>query len=296
MSLIEITPKTFPRLQAHLERQQSPDPYAVSPAYYRFTGRRGLFVLESGASALIVCRHPNLAGIWLAFPPFGPEGPSLLRIANTTLPNLQLARFPHAPGFGFDAVPETILDWRFPVHTLDPARVAQLDGPHFRGVRAKVKRAQRQGVTARTLKTGDLPQILTMAGRWSDRQHQSLSRDQLIGSHKDIFAIYADPGANLDGIALECSGQLVGYRIWERPRGLDAMASSLGAMTRTKIPGVSEYAMHAMAERVVAQGGRALCIGGSETASLDAFKRKFCPIWSTALSSFKAGCEEKLAA
>ncbi|MEL6243952.1 MAG: hypothetical protein AAFQ85_01215, partial [Pseudomonadota bacterium] len=222
MDLKPIAAKVFPRFQDLLERQQSADPYAVSPAYYRFTGRRGLFVLESGASALIVCRHPNKSDGWLAFPPFGPEGPSLLRFAAKDIPNLELARFQGSPGFGFDAVPETILDWRFPVHTLDPARVAQLDGPDFRGVRAKVKRAQRQGVIARTLDAGDLPQILTMAGRWSDRQHQSLSRDQLIGSHKDIFAIFADPMVNLDGIALECSGQLVGYRIWERPRGPDA--------------------------------------------------------------------------
>lgn len=298
MKLVPITLDDTVYLQNLLAPFASDDPYAVSPAYLLYTGRHGLWVMQSGESLLFIARHPNIEGEYLAFPPLGAEGLSLLRFAGREFPALKLARFPSTPFgvLGFGQIEETILDWKHPIHTLCPNRVTDLKGPTFRTVRSKINHARRQGCRARPLRIKDEQHALALALPWSDRQAQALSRAKLIEPHSAAFKLLADPNLDLDGLAFECGDRFVGYRIWERPRGPHRAASSIAALTCRNHRGLSEFAMHTMAKHVAQQDGQELCVGGSETAGLDAFKRKFNPIRSVSLSSLVSQAAWRVAA
>jgi hypothetical protein len=123
------------------------DDYVWSPAYFRMTGRQGLFAFQEGEALLMCCRHPNRDNVTLVFPEFSTDETfSLTRRVITTLLNderaeVQFARFTTAQadalvgavdsdvhGYSVCHVQEDALDWRFPCHTLDTMRVVSRQG------------------------------------------------------------------------------------------------------------------------------------------------------------------------
>src|SRR5262249_5315730 len=83
--------------------------------------------------------------------------------------------------------------------------------------------------------------------------------------------------SDIDGIFLQRENVYVAFSFWEKPRNCDT-APCFAAMTSSYEPGLSEYLYRCIAERLADQGYDRMCIGGSETASLDQFKRKFAPV------------------
>ena len=76
-------------------------------------------------------------------------------------------------------------------------------------------------------------------------------------------------------------GAPLGFWLWEEVGGT-AMSLVRAYLRR---PGNAEYGILAMAEQLSASNIPEMCLGGSETADLDAFKRKMQPIRSIALST-----------
>jgi hypothetical protein len=76
--LSPVDDEDLPALQALLDEHVCADPYQLSAAYFGLTGRKGLWLAAEGATAILLCRHPNLPHAMLAFPPLGPDGGSVI--------------------------------------------------------------------------------------------------------------------------------------------------------------------------------------------------------------------------
>lgn len=278
-------------LDALLADASASDPHGASTAYHMLTGRNGLWALRQGASLLLLARHPNQADQLLAFPPLGPDGRDLLRLAALTIPTLRVCRVPHEALFSVRRslgptaaiVPEGVLDWLFPVHILGARRVAALEGPCLRAVRAKVRRASKRQIRWRRLVAEDIAAVLTLVRRWAHTQDQSLAPAAFEGPYRALFSMVNDPRLRVRGLAFEHNGRLVGFTSWEEPRRGCATACGLGSLARRSITGLAEFQIHITASHLADQGVSEYSLGGSETPGLDAFKRKFDPVRSVRL-------------
>lgn len=272
-------------LDAVLATVRSPDDYASSIGYFAITGRKGLWLLEKGAARMVVCRHPNIDEAWLAFPAFGHGARELEDELLRERPEIRLGRVVAQAHEGRRVVSEEVLDWRYPVHTISTRNATSLEGGPWRKTRSRVRGVERRGVSISILSVGDGFEALALADRWVDTQDQGLSLADYHAPYERAFELLQRPELRLSGIAVRQDSALIGFHVWERPRLGRSVACSLCLNASRDIPGLSEYIMHASAKRLLHFGFEELCLGGSETASLDAYKRKFYPVRSVTLSS-----------
>jgi len=286
-------------LLADLFRQYEwTDPYCGSAAYFGLTGRHGLWLAIHGDAFMPLCRHPNEPDRLLLFPPTGNDGQALLRHVVWHLPPMakapHLARFPvgkssHAlaafepHGAGQAGAREKKLDWRYPVHVLSTEAVARHRGHAFKDFRHNINRAAAHGITSETLHPrrhrGAIERI---ACDWS-RGQNGLSPEAAAEPYLRLLDLFAHLPTN--GRLHRIDGKPVGFAIWEETDPTLGIANSFADLTDGQTRGLSEYVLNDMAETLAVSGYRTVCIGGSETASLDAFKRKMQPIRSVALST-----------
>jgi hypothetical protein len=91
--------------------------------------------------------------------------------------------------------------------------------------------------------------------------------------------------SDIDGIFLKRENAYIAFSFWEKLRNWHTVPC-FAAMTSSYEPGLSEYLYSCIAERVEDRY-RYMCIGGSETASLDQFKRKFAPVKTHSLRTIR---------
>ncbi len=140
-------------LQKILNHSNSADPYQASAGYFAMTGRDGLWLVKEGDVAVIICRHPNVDDTFLVFPPIGSNGAGLLAktisaIAKTGV-KVSLARADEKtanhmiaghPAIELMHMPESVLDWAYPVHVLDTAKVTAHKGNEYQQFRTKLNK------------------------------------------------------------------------------------------------------------------------------------------------------------
>jgi hypothetical protein len=85
-----------------------------------------------------------------------------------------------------------------------------------------------------------------------------------------------DTSLAMDGLVLKREGTYIAFSFWERPANGKTVAC-LAALPVSHEKGLSEYLYYVIAGCLKTEGYEYMCIGGSETASLDQFKKKLDP-------------------
>lgn len=286
----------FAVLERLCARARRDDPFARAAGYFAMTGRKGLWIYGDGETAMIVCRHPNRSDRVLLFWPVGRDPGRLIATAmhDRRLPagQRQLARVVDsnrgvAATFGVAGGidQEDVLDWTYPVHEISTRAVVERKGGAFNNLRGHLNRATRAGLVARDLDlVADRELVERVVEQWAEaKERPGYSYDDLVGPTVACLDL-AEAGIRVDGVVVLAGDTPVGFWIWQAIG--ESMAVSLVRVSIGR-DGAAELAAAAAAERLVARGVEGLCLGGSETASLDAFKRKLGPVRSIELGSVR---------
>ncbi|MFN3171228.1 MAG: phosphatidylglycerol lysyltransferase domain-containing protein [Hyphomicrobiales bacterium] len=295
--LIKLELGDLPYLQRLLNHVRRTDPFSSSAAYFGMTGRKGLWLYKNDHSLMVVANHPNKNKTVLLFPPIGKAPSHLLKTAlenarDLPLGKLQLARLGAddrnlltALGKSVDQTQkEAVLDWAYPVHVVSPKTIIACEGKAFVSFRGHINRAVRHGYQTTDIAVDrDRDAILSVVEKWAtDRKGSTFTQDDLTGPTRSILTMMERGALNIEGtLSKDIDGQPIGFWLWQK---LGGQAVSL-VRAYLKQPGNAELGILAMAQTLQSQGITEMCLGGSETAELDAFKRKMCPIRSIALET-----------
>lgn len=275
------------------------DSYSQSAAYYAMTGRKGLWCYATRETFMLVARHPNRNTHLLLFPPFGKDPVGLLQTAidDRRLGDnkIQLARLTNQDRLllkwgkasrCLEPEPETLLDWKFPVHTLSTQSVAEHRGKLFRDFRKGVLRSRRNGLTARPIDNpNDHQAIIALSTKWAEFNPQAgYSQSDLTAPTRALVELIEQTALPINGIIADKSGEPAGFILWEETDPKNRIANSLGNIAIAG-NGTSEFLYLAMCEYLGHRGFERVSIGGSESAGLDRFKRKMNPVASEHLTS-----------
>jgi hypothetical protein len=185
------------------------------------------------------------------------------------------------PASTLRVVQEEVLDWRYPIRTVDTRVVGEMKGSAFVKIRNKYRRASVCGVVGHRITDVDrLPEALRVAlGRWESarvRRHDELVLAS--GYYDELFSLMRTDPSCVSGLLFLAGTEPVGLSIWDEPirNGSNLIAN----VCDTTIPGLSDFQVVTSCRQLIASGVGRLNLGGSEIAGLDAFKEKYCPIES----------------
>jgi len=290
--LSPVTDDDLKALQKRLMASGSGDPYARSAAYFAMTGRDGLWKVEEDGALVLLCRHPNVENEILVFPPVGDAGGVLLsqtlEAVAATGKIVRLARFENPPMHGglngskirMSRIPEIVLDWAYPVHVLDTTAVANHRGRGFENLRQHLNRLDMMRISVRDIvMESDRESVLAAAQAWAG---DDVSKVSTYERQLELFGTLP-----LAGRVIFCGGKPAGFSIWEETDARQGMANAYAHLAVHEIDGLSRFVIVDMCRTLAMRGFQQVCIGGSETEGLDRFKRKFCPVESVSLSSWR---------
>jgi hypothetical protein len=288
-------------LRQILSASATKDAYCRSPLYFSFTGRGNVWTVKCNNGYLILLPHPNITNTLLVFFPFVSSALELTeqieRLRNfssflTKYKEVLLARIPETIAVGIDCakakaqhVDERKLDWVYPCYDLSVERLLNPQGPDLSIYRNKIGKFRKHGIEVITAK--NLPPhklriavrqinkswIKLKSGAWLPDQR--ITTRELIGPYRALARLSEDVTSDIDGIFLKRENDYIAFSFWEKPRNWDTVPC-FASLTSSYEPGLSEYLYRCTAE-CVKDRYRYISIGGSETASLDRFKRKFAP-------------------
>ncbi|WP_350335237.1 phosphatidylglycerol lysyltransferase domain-containing protein [Coralliovum pocilloporae] len=286
-------------LQRALLRTTRADAYSQSASYLAMTGRNGLWLYSTDDTFMVVASHPNKNDHLLLFPPMGREPAQLfsqaLHDTRISSGQVQLARISEqdqlllawvqASGH-MTVAPEGMLDWLFPVHTLSTKAVSEHKGRQFRNFRHGINLARDANLTASLIDLKcDKAAIQNLTNQWAAESiRRRYSLDDLVAPTNAILSLMENTELPLHGLMVQKNGVPVGFMTWEETDPVNRTATSqCGLAVEGK--GVIEFIYLSMCEILNRRGFSHLCIGGSETAGLDQFKRKMNPVKSVPLQS-----------
>ena len=295
-----VSDAQLPLLAELLRHYDWTDPYCGSAAYYGLTGRHGLWLAMKDDAFMPICRHPNQPEKLLLFPPTGEAWRSLMHHVLRHLPpmpeGIQFARFPpelirpaeslggvSGPGWQPQSALEDALDWRFPVHVLDTVAVAAHEGQRFRDFRHNLHRARTHTITSEPLiPAHHRKDVASIAAAWAKNKGDCPQTDTA-ESYRRMLDLFVH--LPMRGRLYRVDGAPAAFSIWEETDKARGIANTFADLTTGNIRGLSEFVMHDMARRLADRGFSRVCIGGSETPGLDAYKRKLNPVESVAVRS-----------
>lgn len=275
------------------------DTYLNSPLYYVLTGRKGVWVHEGFGAVMVVCAHPHVADRLLVFPEIGNAGgrlaASVLGDMDVPAGGVQLARFNDADlktlrdalgqqNFSrvdsIDPMAEPVLDWAYPVHILDTGRVAMLDGPDFTKIRNKIRKVEGD-IT--TIPLDDPTAMRAMRAAHKYWEGSMVFRN--LGQEDDLSEFYLtlfnlikqNPGLFRGHVYMQ-KNRPVGFTVLDQP--FNATSNLLASLGDASITGLADYQIVTTCRSLAGDGVRFMNFGGSESQSLDLFKRKFMPVQS----------------
>jgi hypothetical protein len=185
---------------------------------------------------------------------------------------------------------EDKLDWTYPSYDVLLSRSADPKGHELAVYRNKLNKYKDRGVTA--VPFAEVPEeerfwaVCYIAERWAKNKLEGkwngsnllFSEDKLLEPYEYLADLIRNPVVFIDGIFLKRGAEYIAFRLWENSGDYEHAVSSFAALLATCEPGCSEYLHYEAARRLLACGYQEMCIGGSESAGLDSFKQKFCPI------------------
>jgi hypothetical protein len=310
----------FSDLRDILSKSSARDAYCKSALYFAFTGRGKVWIVDRDPDYLILVRHPNVDEkdeILLVFFPFITSAAHLVeqvRILCNFRPFLNefqkvhLARIPasvvpaameHARSHcRLEITEETKLDWAYPSYDVCLKGLVKPEGGKLRTYRKKVRKFCDRGIEV--LGPKDLTQrqlqnaVIQVNNSWirtksngdTSPQSRRLLRE-LIDPYRALAQLNSNFTLEIDGLILRRGGSHVAFSLWERPRNVEDVVPCIAALPHSHEKGLSEYLYYCIAHRLTSEGYERMCIGGSETASLDHFKQKLDPIDVHALKTIR---------
>ncbi len=281
------------------------DSYLNAPLYYILTGRKGVWVHEGYGAVMVVCRHPHIKDRLLVFPEIGhaegklvasvlsgleppPGGVQLARFTTDDLESLKEALSQQNSKNRVDHITiseETILDWRYPVHLLDTARVAAMEGKGFTKIRNKCRKVEG------AIEVLDLQDPLALRAMRAAHKYWEGSmflRDQdeveeSDGYYTTLFAMIEEWPDLFNGLVFMQGKRPVGFTVYDTP--FMKQTNLLANLSDATVAGLADYQIVETCRAMEAKGIISMNFGGSETESLDLFKRKFMPSKSLTLLS-----------
>jgi hypothetical protein len=296
-SMMEITKSALPFFQKALRLADKSDPFARSAGYYAMTGRKGLWLYRDDNTAMVMAIHPNKEDTLLFFPPFGKEPYNLIQkaLVDPKRPSggIQMARIGQSDmhlamqlqALGMEPPhTEDILDWVYPVHVVSVDRLLTHQGGKFNNFRAHLNKAFKAGYNAaRIVPQAHSSAILDIADRWAkDGKKDGYSYNDLTGPTQNLLSLMQDGILSLSGVIVFDDNKPIGFWIWDEGDAASETAMSLARISLGD-RGAAEFAALKMGELLKERGFNTICLGGSETESLDRFKRKMGPVSSIEL-------------
>jgi hypothetical protein len=172
-----------------------------------------------------------------------------------------------------------VLDWAFPVHVVDPARIAAARGRAFQQLRTELNRLRTDLVEAVDLDpVRDRPALEAILAHWSaGESHLAEPYGRLL----DLF-----PLLPLRGRLIIYRGVPAAFAIWDEALAARGIANVFAHVGLREIGGLARFAILDMCVTLLARGFAEACIGGSESPGLDQFKRQLRPLRSLSLDSW----------
>lgn len=275
------------------------DTYLNAPLYYLLTGRKGAWVHEGYNAVLVVCRHPHVADRLMVFPEIGAadrkdKGCLTASVLAQIVPpagGVQLARFTRedmeavraaltqrndkTPEY-IETVTEDILDWRYPVHILDTRYVSDLKGAAFAKIRNKCHQVEDK---VDVIDLSDPRALRAMKAALKYWEGSMLAREGAedidMSYYNALFKTIEECPAYFGGHVFLMGRRPAGFTVYDR--AFNGTANLLANLCDASIAGMADYQVVHTCRSLRAQGVTGLNFGGSETKSLDDFKRKFGP-------------------
>jgi hypothetical protein len=299
----------YSKLRELLSISPTKDTYCRSALYFVLTGRRRVWTVRHKSNYLVLVFHPNVDRTLLVFCPFVSRAAELAEqvvvlstckkfLAQFEGYEIRLARIPeliadeffsnYSRDVGYctlEEVDETVLDWVYPSYDIDLQKLLNLEGRKLKICRKKLRKISRNDIEV--LRPADFsPQALVRAVRevykgWVHTKltsHHTLgiSPRELMSCYREISQLNRDASLAMDGVILKRGTDYIAFSFWERPIS-GKIVASLAALPVSYEKGLSEYLYYAIAECLKTEKYDEMCIGGSETASLDQFKKKLDP-------------------
>jgi hypothetical protein len=310
------------KLRALLSISSSPDVYCRSVLYFALTGRGEVWIAKHSSQYMVLLPHPNVSGTLLVFFPFASDAFSLLEHVRTLcklgsfltgFKHHFLARIPefvaeealrpssHLHGDLCDKlerVDEEKLDWAYPSYDIDLPKLVDPRGGKLKTFRKKVRKFSHRDIEIirpKDLEGSELRRAVRQVNKgWiraklgSGNSHQILGvrRRELMECYHALARLNSDSAIAIDGLLLKRRSDYVAFSFWERTK-TSQVVPCLAALTCSYEKGLSEYLYYCIAKCLMSQGYHSMCIGGSETASLDQFKKKLDPINSHTLRTIR---------
>lgn len=281
-----------------------PDSFLNSAFYYLVTGRKGAWLYKGRNSLLVVCKHPHVANRLMVFPELGKADyeltASVLNMLERAENDIQLVRYTqeelkllkttlaklnYSAVTSVSSIEENIMDWRYPARILDTGMVAKMSGASFMKIRNKFRKAAEHVTHIEIDKSNALRMMRAALKFWEGNMifNEKDTADMSEFYHEMFKIIQKYPDA-IEGLLFLKGNKPLGFSAWDNvPRSKTAnLFVNLGD---TSVRGLSDYQTVTTCRVLKERGVDYLNMGGSEIASLDAFKAKYQPVKSLNLLS-----------
>jgi len=175
-----------------------------------------------------------------------------------------------------ERVVEEVMDWQYPSQILNTGVVSSLAGSCFGPLRHKIKRYETVLTITSIHDKSSLrawPQVVRI---WGEQMHERGKSDRVAFSYYDaLLQLVGDESMELDGLLFWLGDSPVGLSVWHI--GPDGVANQLALLCDTNRIYLSQAKVVWTSRYLHARQIDFLNLGGSETESLDRFKRQFMP-------------------
>jgi hypothetical protein len=277
------------------------------------TGASKIWIVSYQLKHLILLSHPNIAKTLLVFFPFVATAMDLVTQLDALCKckkflsrfeghEIRLARIPKTIAEEFfsehlahllhckaEQIQEDVLDWVYPSYDIDLQKLLNLEGRKLKIYRKKLRQLLDQPITVhrpRDIDPADVVKIVRAVNKgWirTKRSKDLPAQTSYDPSARDLMSCYRamanfnmKSSIAIDGLILKRGEEFLAFSFWEPPSPGKTVAC-LAALPVSHEKGLSEYLYYVIAKRLRDEGHKTMCIGGSETPSLDQFKRKLDP-------------------
>jgi hypothetical protein len=300
----------YGKLRELLSGSRAVDAYCRSALYFALTGRCKVWIVRYKDKCIVLLPHPNVRQTILVFCPFVSSASELAEQVEKLCKcqkflslfernKIFLARVPafiaanlfselKVTRCDLEEVDEERLDWVFPSYDVELQRLLSPQGGALKAYKKKLRKFCDQNIEV--LRPGsfsrqDLLKIVNKVNKgWiraklkSRNSYQILRipRRELMACYRTLANLNSDLSFAMDGLILKRGEDYLAFSFWESPT-IGKTVPCLAALPVSHETGLSEYLYYRVAEQLVKEGYSEMCIGGSETASLDQFKKKLAP-------------------
>jgi len=317
--------KDFYKLREMLSRSRTRDSYCGSALYFAVTGRGEVWTVACNDGYVILLPHPNQDETLLVFFPFVDdvyEFVEQVRALCNCRPFLEkykevlLARIPASVALEYfsrewpsldgalEKIDEKKLDWVYPSYDIALQRLVKPEGGKLKTYRKKINKFKKylnqniEVIKAKRLSQYELEKAVSQVNKnWiraklkgglsrKDLEDQGITLRDLMAPYQTLARLSRDITSQIDGVILKRGTCYIAFSFWERPAN-GRPVPCYAALPCSYEKGLSEYLYYCIADQLGQQGYEKMCIGGSETASLDQFKKKLDPVATHMLQTIR---------